>query len=403
MKAIMYGGGNIGRGFIGALLSDAGYQVTFIDVAEQVVDRLHEQKCYPLRIIDSHGHQDLTIANVDAVNGNDTEAAARAIAEADIMATAVGAKILKFIAPNIAEGLKLRFQQTDRPLDIIICENLMDANKVLEKLIKEHLTPTEQALMDERVGLVEASIGRMVPIQTPEMQDGDPLRVCVEAYGYLPVDQAAFKGEIPNIKGMVPFAPFDFYIKRKLYLHNMGHAICAYLGGYVGRKYIWQSIDDPEILVIVQNAMLESAMALSKKYGVSFTQIAPHMIDLLGRFRNTALGDTCKRVGGDPTRKLQIEDRMIGSALLAMEQGITPAYIAAGIAGAIYRYLNEAGTEQSMDAAKKVLEDVAGLSAIHPLTELVLRTYPCFLEGETINNIRHVAETLKIEHQKDVV
>ena len=101
------------------------------------------------------------------------------------------------------------------------------------------------------------------------MKDGDPMRVCVERYGFLPVDKAAFKGEIPEITNMVPFEPFDFYIKRKLYVHNMGHATCAYLGGYEGRKYIYQSIDDPEILTIVQNAMLESALALHKKYGVA--------------------------------------------------------------------------------------------------------------------------------------
>lgn len=172
----------------------------------------------------------------------------------------------------------------------------------------------------------------MVPVQTEEMKDGDPMRVCVERYGFLPVDKAAFKGEIPEITNMVPFEPFDFYIKRKLYVHNMGHATCAYLGGYEGRKYIYQSIDDPEILNIVQNAMLESALALHKKYGVELDGLMLHITDLLGRFRNAALKDTCKRVGGDPTRKLGAADRLIGSSLLCLEQGVKPAYIAVGAA-----------------------------------------------------------------------
>lgn len=39
-QAVMYGGGNIGRGFIGATLSQSGYEVTFIDVAEPVIQAL---------------------------------------------------------------------------------------------------------------------------------------------------------------------------------------------------------------------------------------------------------------------------------------------------------------------------------------------------------------------------
>ena len=238
----MYGGGNIGRGFIGATLSHSGYEVTFIDVAEPLVKALQEKHQYPVRYVSSEGYEDIMIEHVTAVNGNDQEAASEAIAGCDIMATAVGARILKFIVPNIVVGLRKRWARTDAPLNIIICENLNDANKILEGMLKEHLSEEEKALFDARVGLVEASIGRMVPVQTEEMKDGDPMRVCVERYGFLPVDQAAIKGEVPELQNLVPYEPFDFYIKRKLFIHNMGHATCAYLGGYVGRKYIYAAI-----------------------------------------------------------------------------------------------------------------------------------------------------------------
>ena len=191
-QAVMYGGGNIGRGFVGALLSQSGYEVTFIDVAEAVVNDLQQRRTYPVRYVSSEGHQDVWIENVTAVNGNDTAAAANVIANCDIMATAVGARILKFIVPNIVAGLRQRWQSNGGPLNIIICENLMDANKVLEGMIKEQLTADECKLFDETVGLVEASIGRMVPVQTEEMKDGDPMRVCVERYGFLPTDKEAF-------------------------------------------------------------------------------------------------------------------------------------------------------------------------------------------------------------------
>jgi mannitol-1-phosphate 5-dehydrogenase len=344
------------------------------------------------------------VENVTAVNGNDAEAAAEAIANCDIMATAVGARILKFIVPNIEAGLRKRWAMGKGALNIIICENLMDANKVLEGMLKEQLTAEEQKLLDETVGFVEASIGRMVPVQTEEMKDGEPLRVCVEQYGFLPVDKDAFKGEIPVITNMVPFAPFDFYIKRKLYVHNMGHAICAYLGDLLGLQYIYQSIDAANVRILVQNAMLESAMALCRKYGASLEDLQLHITDLLGRFTNAALQDTCQRVGGDPARKLSPEDRLIGSAKLALQQGITPAYIAVGAAAGVYRFIKESeALSQGMESAEKVLTEVSKLDKDEPLCRMILDAYQCILNGAPVSELRQLADKNKRESLTNVI
>ncbi len=395
-KAVMYGGGNIGRGFIGALLSQSGYEVTFIDVAEPVIKALQEKKSYPVRYVSSEGYEDVLVENVTAVNGNDLEAASDAIANCDIMATAVGARILKFIVPNVVAGIRKRWANNGGNLNIIICENLNDANKIFEGMLKEQMTEEECARFDETVGLVEASIGRMVPVQTEEMKDGEPMRVCVERYGFLPTDKAAFKGEVPEIKNMVPFEPFDFFIKRKLFIHNMGHATCAYLGGILGNDYIYQSIDNADVRIIVQNAMLESAMAISKKYGVELEKLMLHITDLLHRFTNAALKDTCQRVGGDPARKLAPSDRMIGSSTLALEQGVTPAYITLGAAAAVRRYIDEAeGMEQGMASAEKVLAEVSQLDVNSEPAKLILHYYEMILNGTDMAALRREADEVK--------
>lgn len=401
-QAVMYGGGNIGRGFIGALFSQSGYEVTFIDVAEPVVKALQENRRYPIRIVSTEGHEDVWVENVTAVNGNLPETV-DAIANCDIMATAVGARILKFIVPNIVAGLRKRWAMNKGPLNIIICENLNDANKILEGMLKEQLTEEEKVKFDETVGLVEASIGRMVPIQTEEMKDGEPMRVCVESYGFLPVDKVAFKGEVPEIKNMVPYEPFDFYIKRKLFIHNMGHATCAYLGGLLELEYIYQAIAIPEIRVLVQNAMQESALVLHQHYGADLAALQLHITNLLYRFTNAALKDTCQRVGGDPARKLSPSDRLIGSSLLAMEEGITPAYIAVGAAAGLRRYLKENGGVQSMDGAKAALLEVAHLSEDHKLAKLILHYYEMILDGCSILKLMQEAEKQKHESMNAVV
>lgn len=369
-----------------------------------MVTTLQTEHQYPVRTVSTKGHYDTTIEHVTAIHGNHQEEVAEAIAQCDIMATAVGVNVLKFIIPNLVAGIRRRFATNPKPLNIIICENLMDANKILEAMLKEHLTTEEIALFDEKVGLVEASIGKMVPVQTPEMQDGVPLRVCVEAYGFLPVDKDAFKGVIPDVKNMVPCSPFHFYLKRKLYLHNMGHATCAYLGDLLGLSYIYQSIDVADIRVVVQNAMTESAMALAQSYGMPLTDLLNHAQDLLGRFTNAALGDTCARVGGDPRRKLSPSDRMIGAAVTAIEQGICPAYITVGIAAALLRFIKEdEALEQSTESALTVLKEVSEIQESHPLVALILPLYTMMVEEKPLADIRHFADETKAASLQNIL
>ena len=399
----MYGAGNIGRGFIGQVFFQSGYKVTFIDVAEPVIEALNREGRYPVRILSGDSAEDIWIEEVRAINGRNEEDAAEAIAGADIMATAVGVRVLPFIAPVIAKGLKKRFAgsagRVAGPLNIIICENLIDANRELENLIKKYLSGEEQKIFDESVGLVEASIGRMVPLQTEEMADGNFLRVCVEAYGFLPVDRAAFKGEIPLLAGMRPFQNFDFYIKRKLFVHNLGHAICAYLGMIRGDKYIYETADRADIIFIAQNAMQESALALSAIYNESLPDLQYHIHDLLRRFSNKALGDTCMRVGADTGRKLGKNDRLIGSLLCCAEKGVIPAFISIGAAAALYCHLNENAAggsppNQSREAARSVLQEVSLLEEDSIYTERILSFYSMFASVSQGGNLNEVMQKI---------
>ncbi|MBE7048525.1 MAG: mannitol dehydrogenase [Ruminococcaceae bacterium] len=334
-KAVMYGGGNIGRGFIGQLMYQAGYAVSFVDVNKELLEALNTQKQYPVRILKGDSYDEVMVQNVSGIDGNDIDAVSQAIAEADLCATAVGVNVLKFVVKPIKEGIVRRFTQgSKKPLDIIICENLIGADEFLKGMISDLMTDEERSYLD-KVGFVEASIGRMVPIQTDAMKDGNPLRVCVERYDRLPVDKAAFRGELPPIENLVPFTPFSYYIERKLFVHNMGHASTAYLGQYMGCDAIWESIGHPEVELIVLRAMQASALAMSKKYNVPYQDLNNHVENLVYRFSNRQLGDTNARVGGDIKRKLSPNDRMIGAFRLCCEQGVATDYLELAIAASL--------------------------------------------------------------------
>lgn len=401
--AVMYGAGNIGRGFIGTLFSASGYRTVFIDVSKPVVEILNRDHSYPVRILSGDTYEDLCVTNVSAVDGADPEIVVKTIAEADLIATAVGVNVLPKIVPNIVEGLRLRRKTDPRPLDLLICENLMDANTVLWGMIRERLTDEEIPWFEKNLGLVETSIGRMVPIQTEEMKDGNPLRVCVERYGFLPVDKAAFKGEIPEIHNMIPFAPFDFYAKRKLYVHNMGHAVCAYLGDLLGLECVAQSIDNDAVFAIVKGAMEESVLALSRQYGVPLEELLEHVQDLLYRFTNKALKDTCKRVGGDPKRKLSPADRLAGAVSTAEKNGVFPAYIMIGMAAALHRYAAEADLPTTKETAAEILQTVCHVAPESETGITVLEYFDFLTDNKDLSLLRKTADRHKAERRGQAI
>lgn len=335
MKAVVYGAGNIGRGFIGQLFFESGYETIFIDVNEELISRLNKEQGYSIRILEGNRHTDFCVSNVSAISGNDIEAVKAAISDAQICATSVGVNVLPYIATPLREGLKERFLIGNRnPLNIILCENKIGADQFLRELVEQEMDEKEKKYM-KNIGFVSASIGRMVPIQTEQMKDGSPLRVCVEPYCILPVDHAAFKGTIPNVKNMLPFTPFEFYIQRKLFIHNLGHTMTAYLGNLKGFEYIYEAIGDKDIERYVRKAMTESAFALSMKHKTNFKELKMHIDDLIARFGNRQLCDTISRVGGDVTRKLSPQDRLVGALNMCKEQGVEPTYICMSIAAAL--------------------------------------------------------------------
>ena len=396
-KFIMYGAGNIGRGFIGQLFSNAGYQVGFIDVNKEIISRLNQDKEYPVNVVTSKGNEEQIVKNVYGIDGTDAELVANEIASADMMATAVGVNILKFIAKPLALGLKKRFENNAPLFNIIICENLIAVDEYLKGLIKEQI-PEYADRIDKEIGFVEASIGRMVPVVTEDKKMGNPLRVYVEPYNILPVDKDAFKGEIPVINKLYPFASFNLFIQRKLFMHNMSHATTAYLGNLRGYEYVWRAIQDFDIKYVAYRALIESAKAISLENNVEIKMLTDHADDLLYRFGNTALGDTVERVGKDTKRKLGGNDRLIGALKLCEKFDLQYKYIAIGIASGMFfapksdessKELKEFAEANGVKETLKVYSDYQGQAV-----ELIEEYYQMLKDGKELKDLIEYADSL---------
>ena len=149
-KAIQFGAGNIGRGFIGAVLSEAGYHVVFADVNELVVNKINEDGKYTVAIMDTECTEQV-ITNISAVDSRSPELA-KEIAQAQVVTTAVGLGILPRIAGALAAGVAERQAQgVTEYLNVIACENGLRASSQLKDHVYSHLTDEQKAYADEYV------------------------------------------------------------------------------------------------------------------------------------------------------------------------------------------------------------------------------------------------------------
>ena len=381
-QAVIFGAGNIGRGFMGQLFSESGYEVTFVDVDRSLLDTLNARGRYTIRLVTNEQTEEVTVGPVRALHSGDLDAVAEAVSRGEIGATAVGAGILKHIAPAVAAGLAHRAQlHVNAPFNLILCENLHGAAAIFRDMVLAALPPEHHAYLAAHIGFVDTVIARMVPPLTPELRAQDPSLILVEPYKELPVDRDGFVGAPPPIVGMIPYAPFSFFTDRKLYIHNAGHAVLGYLGYLAGYEYGYQSLADDEIYFQARGAMEESALALTRKYRPPSGALMANIEDLLHRFGNRALGDTILRLGRDPVRKLAHSDRLVGAALNALEQGVTPVHLVTGIAAGLrFAHPDDPVAQQVQvqlkeEGIERVLAELCGLAADEPLAGMVIRRY----------------------------
>ncbi|HSV86905.1 MAG TPA: hypothetical protein VLH85_10045 [Levilinea sp.] len=381
-KAVMFGAGSIGRGFLGQLFSESGLEVTFVDIDPEIVKALDQAGEYIIHLVTNETLEEVRIAPVRALLVGDKEAVSGCLATATIAATALGARALAQIAPLIAMGITRRAASPiASPLNFLVCENLKGAAETLRRLVAQHIPARACNYFETSVGFVDTVIGRMAPPPTAEQRAKDVRLIAVEPYKELPVDRHAFVGPIPVIVGMQPCDHFTAFTARKLYMHNCGHAFLAYLGYLRKYTYNYEALDDPYIRPLFEQAMAEAETGIAGAYGVELDWLKNHRSDLTLRFANRALGDTIFRLGRDPLRKLTPADRLVGAARLAEEAGVIPNSLSLGIAAA-YRFdhpddpvaveLQERLKQQGLD---QVMAEVSGIQPDEQLAGLVRNHY----------------------------
>ena len=370
MKAVHFGAGNIGRGFVGLILHNAGYEVVFADVNADLIDSLASTPSYRVHEVGASS-KSWTVDNYRALNSATHEADVVAeIASADIVTTAVGPNILRFVAPLIAKAIAQRSPDL-APLAVMACENAINATDLLKAEVVKALP--DAAVADTAI-FANTAVDRIVPGQDPDAG----LNVTVESFFEWAIESTPFGAETPVIPDAHFVDDLAPYIERKLFTVNTGHATAAYHGFAAGVGSMSEAFSTPAIADEVRAVLAETKALLVAKHGFDPAVQAAYLETNLGRFANPHLTDTVDRVGRQPLRKLSRNERFISPAAELIESGTQPVALVRTVGAALRFDVAEDPESQQLQekltalSANDFVAEVTGLDADHPLFALVL-------------------------------
>lgn len=383
MKGLVFGAGNIGRGFLGLMLAESGYEVTFVDVNEAHVKTINQEGAYPVYLVTEQGDEEHVVNNVRAVFGRDVTELVHEIVSADIILTAVGKKALSIVAPFLATGIleRIRVRPRDEmPVVVIACENVHDNSAYLAAEVMQHVPQDQHSKVRDRVSFPNCMIDRIVP-NVSGTRDS-PLAVWVEEYSRLAVDAKVLLTPFPALAGVEFVQNLDALLEQKLFTLNMAHAIVGYYGWLAGHQYVHEAATDSNIRLLLDGAFDEVGKLLCSRHP-SITQLEQRLFGetVARRFSNTRLKDTITRVTTDPKRKLGHEDRLIKPAVLLLENGMQPTYLTAGAAAALsYHNPDDAeGNALRIELAsahpEAVIASISGVSRQSPVAQSIASHY----------------------------
>jgi mannitol-1-phosphate 5-dehydrogenase len=395
-KVVLFGAGATGRGHVGLLAWQAGYELVLVDNKPALVETLRKAGQYTVRLFggskstggkaqpenaatQTAGFQEVTVSGFKVYHAMEREAIAGEIISADLVLTAVFDQNLPDVAVTLALAVgACRRAGRQVPLNFIACENMMDSSSALGRHVRSHLTDSDDlTYCDALFGFPDCMISRVVPRPEP-----DPLLIITEDYNEWTTRAEAFKGQkLADLDALELVDNQTARLERKLFIHNGGHAVCGYLGFHRGCQFIHEAVADPVVGRHVGGALDELGEVVRRKHGFSSASIDEYKGDLGRRGAVPEMRDEVLRVVRDPIRKLSSRERLVAPALLAVTYGLPRGWIVRGIVAAL-KYHHPADPQSmrltervELEGLPTVLEEVCGINASSPLQAEIIAAW----------------------------
>ncbi len=369
---------------------------------------------------------DQTIERMHTIDASAPAAVSGMYRDCEIVALCLPEQAISAQAVVIAEGLKARFETHGHSLTILVvlnkvggaqfvrehvqqalletvsaraCQRIMErtefsetvVTRIVSKLTDEALTRQlrikhdlyEQNVAQARQGTVDTQAlaaavsvehaDTLPPIVSTLRDAGEPASALAPLHLILfnsETDMALYAQQgsdlLEHLRQVETVADIAEVQTLKNRLWNGTHAILAWYGALLGHATIGHAMGDARVQAL-SDRLLEGELQPTLER--AHPALRSHLPDFVTTFRQRcalAFKDPCERVGRDPLRKLQRDERVLGSLALAQAQSVEAPALAFGAALAVWYALHhpgaaddtECGTIRSVFGERQQLDDV---------------------------------------------
>ena len=285
-KAIHFGAGNIGRGFIGPVLQENKYEVIFVDVDERLINKINTSKEYKVFKLGNTKDTSINVQNVNAVSLNNFSTIPDILNEVSLISSSVGPKFVQDVFDVIN---KVQFKNE---VTFIAFENMYRASSTVQK---------NSEASNPNLTVIDAVVDKIIPPQKK-----DSIDIIVENYGSIILDES--KTKLLKISDIVKYGNYEEEFIKKLWLLNGLHLQLAYFGISKGYKYIheiYKSDEGKEFAMKASSELMNAFSLFTKKYD----DIEEFSLKINDRFSSDKINDELVRIARNPKIKFSENER----------------------------------------------------------------------------------------------
>jgi len=373
-SCLAIGAGAIGKSVTGLTFKEMGFDVTFVDVNEEVIRDINRRGGYRIktaRFNMKDTWQEVT--GISACNISSAEAEEKAIST-DYICTSVGSTGLKAIIPTLVKWFQKRDNISKKRLYLLFFENEGHCVEIVKRGIIDGM-----GAVPEWLTMAKASIERMTKVLPSHNGEFD---VVGERVFPIFIDKEPMKNSsiAKDTKRIELVDDINAYYYRKLYTNNLGHAALGYVGLYYGYSTAVQTMSDEWVSSIMKKVLDEAGAMLVKTYGFTEKDMQEHITELPTRFWNQGLDDSLLRLARDPIRKLGPNERIIGAMRKCVSEGIEVDGMCKVLCYALRYYREDDKESCELNKLRKekgiewILENICGISRDEEIFSCILNT-----------------------------